>query len=107
MSKVVKPTLAEVKRRIKGLPRDQQRSVVCSLVGHSLIVTACFGYVHCARCDAGVGDQLAGGYANAGKSVRIGHNCSTCRKNYKKLDWRHKFLTPNPFTKSKEAKVLA
>lgn len=90
-------TLTEVKKRIKGLDKDRQRSTVCALVGHSLVVTGCFGYVYCGRCGAQVGDQLGGIYGNAEKSVRIGHNCDTCRKNYAGLDWRHKFLTPDPF----------
>lgn len=93
------PTRSEVLQRIKGLPKEQQRSVVCALVGHSLVVTGCFGYIYCARCEQQIADSLAGINANAEIQVRVGHNCSTCRSNYKKLDWRHKLLTPNPFAK--------
>jgi hypothetical protein len=75
--------------------------MVCALVGHSRIVTGCMGYVYCARCEAQVGDQLAGVYAGAEESVRVGHNCATCRKNYKAMGWRDKLLSPNPFTKAK------
>jgi hypothetical protein len=90
-------TAAEVRKRIRGLKPEQQRSVVCSLVGHSRIVEGCFDYVHCGRCGAQIGDQLAGVYNGAPESVRIGHNCATCRANYKKLTWRDKFLAKDPF----------
>ena len=93
-------TRAEVMKRIKGLSKEKQRAVVCSLVGHSLIVTGCFGYVYCARCEAQIADSLGGINANAEAQVRVGHNCPTCRTNYKKLDWRHTLLTPNPFKKT-------
>ena len=92
-------TLIEVKKRIKGLTEDEQKKVVCALVGHSLIRTGCFGYWYCARCDTQVADSLAGINASAEIQVVVGHDCAICRKNYKKLDWKHKFLTPNPFTK--------
>lgn len=91
--------LVELKRRIRGLPPDVQRKSVCALVGHSLIVEACFWYITCARCGAQVGDKLMGGYSQAERCVQIGHNCTTCRKNYAALDWRSKFLAPNPFSK--------
>jgi hypothetical protein len=94
-------TLAEVKARIKGLSLEQKKAMVCALVGHSLITTACFGYVYCARCDAQIADQLGGGFANAEKSVRVGHKCKTCRKNYAAMEWKDRFLAPDPFAKAK------
>ena len=94
-------TVAEVRKRIRGLKPEVQKSVVCSLVGHSLIVTACFGYIYCGRCGAQIADKLGGGgYANAEKCVQVGHNCPTCKANFKKLTWRDKFLAPDPFKKS-------
>jgi hypothetical protein len=96
-------TSAQVRRRIRGLLLTEQRKVVCALVGHSLIVESCFGYVHCARCGAQIADKLGGaGFSGAEKCVQIGHNCEMCHKNYKALGWQHKFLTPNPFAKRKE-----
>jgi hypothetical protein len=100
-------TLAEVKRRLAGVPKDRQGAVVCALIGHSRIVTGCFGYVHCARCEAQIADQLGGSYGGAAESVRVGHNCATCRKNYRGMDWRDKFLAPNPFPKRTKEKADA
>lgn len=93
-------TFADVKRRVLGLRGEQRKKTVCALVGHSRIVTQCFGYVHCARCDAQIADKLGGsGYAQAEECVVVGHNCKQCRENYKAMDWHDKYLTPNPFTK--------
>lgn len=94
-------TLAEVKRRIAGLRGEQRKSTVCALIGHSRIVTFCFGYANCGRCGAQVGDSLGGVWSGAESSVIIGHNCKVCRKNYKSMTWRDKFLVPNPFAKKK------
>ena len=97
-------TKQEVQKRIKGLPKEQRNSVVCSLIGHSNIVTACFGYIHCGRCEAQIADKLGGaGYAKAETCVQVGHNCAVCRKNYKDMDWRDKWLVPNPFKAKKAA----
>src|SRR5688500_14077595 len=94
-------TLAEVKRRIVGIPPARKAATVCALVGHSRIVTQCFGYVNCARCDAQIADRLGGaGYAQAEESVVVGHNCPKCRKNFKAMGWRDKLLTPDPFKAS-------
>lgn len=97
-------TRAEVTNRIKGLSPAQRRSVTCSLIGHSRIVTACFGYINCGRCGAQIADKLGGaGYAEAPNCVQVGHNCRDCRKNFRRMDWKDKFLTPNPFKKEKAA----
>jgi hypothetical protein len=90
-------TLAGVKKRIAGLPAEQAKSVVCALVGHSMIQTHCFGYFNCARCGERVGDSLGSIYPGAEKAVIVGHNCKTCRDNFSALDWRSKFMTPDPF----------
>ena len=92
-------TRTEVLKRIRGLAGPQRKSTVCALIGHSRIVDGCMGEVYCGRCDTKIADQLMGGYAGAEDSVRIGHNCRTCRSNFRKMTWRDKFLVPNPFTK--------
>lgn len=89
-------TQQDVEARIAGLDEETQRRTVCAMVGHSDVVTQCFGYVHCARCEAQIGDTL-GGIFDLTSCVIVGHKCETCQTNYEKLDWRHKFMTPNPF----------
>lgn len=79
-----------------GGDKKKRNSVVCSLIGHSNIQTGFFGYIYCGRCGDQVGDTLGGVYSNE-KSVMVGHNCKTCRKNYKKLTWKDKLYAPtNP-----------
>lgn len=90
-------TKARVQERIKGLPEAQAKNVVCALVGHSKIQTACFGYYHCARCGDQVGDSLGSTYPGAETAVIVGHNCERCQSNFAKLDWRSKWMTPDPF----------
>lgn len=97
-------TRAEVLKRIKGLSGAQRRSVVCSLVGHSRIVTAFFGYINCARCGEQIADKLGGaGFAEAPNCVQVGHNCAICRKNFRRMGWKDKLLTTNPFKKERAA----
>jgi len=74
---------------------EKLKAIFCIFFGHSNIIETCFGYVHCARCDAQIGDTLAGCYSNT-KAVIVGHNCKECKENYKKLTWKDKFLAPNP-----------
>lgn len=74
------------------------KKIFCVLFGHSRIQESCIGYISCARCGEQLGDVLGGCY-DTSKSVIIGHNCDTCKSNYKKLTWKDKFLTPNPFKK--------
>ena len=90
----------EAKLAALGLPEGDERikGIVCSLIGHSNIITSCFGYIHCARCDAHIGDSLGGFYRNE-NAVIVGHNCETCRMNYEKMGWEDKFLCPDPFAK--------
>src|SRR4051812_5582844 len=104
MSKKHALSLAEVKKILARAPKESRASVVCSLVGHSKIVTGCFGYVHCARCDAQIGDRLASIFDLA-QHVIVGHGCRDCRKNFKALDWRSTFMAPNPFAKRDHAKA--
>lgn len=89
-------TKAEVSKRVQGLDGAERNAVVCALVGHSGIQTACFGYYFCARCGAQVGDTLAGAYDPSGVVV-VGHNCKTCRNNYKVMGWQDKLFAPDPF----------
>ncbi|NSW82739.1 MAG: hypothetical protein HPY90_05600 [Syntrophothermus sp.] len=80
-----------------GINDESQRNkVVCALIGHSKIVSMCFGYVYCGRCDEQIGDTLAGGF-DASKCVVIGHNCKTCRENYKNLTWEDTIYCKQPF----------
>jgi ribosomal protein L37AE/L43A len=95
-------TKAEALKRIKGLPLDQQKSVLCALVGHSRIQSVCFGYWSCARCEAQVGDSLGGAYSGADKVI-VGHDCSTCRENAKSITWRDTLLAPDPFPEAAQA----
>ena len=81
---------------------EQKKRVVCSLIGHSMIQTICFGYHYCGRCGAQVGDSLALVYPKASETVIIGHNCDVCRKNYKKMTWKDKFLIEDPFKVEEE-----
>ena len=77
--------------------QEQRKAITCSLLGHSLIVTQCFGYIYCARCGTQLGDQWISGYENAPHAVFVGHNCAQCRCNYAALGWEHKVLCPDPF----------
>lgn len=98
-------TQTQVKAVLAGIPSDRRRGVVCQLIGHSRIVTACFGYIYCGRCGMQVADKLGGaGYSYAAECVQVGHNCKTCRENFKKMDWRDKWMTPDPFATRKASR---
>lgn len=77
---------------------EKQNSVTCALIGHSKVVSVFWGYVHCARCGDQIGDTLGGMYS-AVNNVVVGHNCPTCRENWKKLTWKDKLFIENPFVK--------
>ena len=83
------------------LTDDQRNAVTCSLIGHSKIQDCCFGQFTCGRCGDVVGDALMSVYPGAATVVVIGHNCETCRENYKKTNWRDRLFVANPF-KSEE-----
>jgi hypothetical protein len=87
-------TQGDVLERIKGLSVETQKAIVCALVGHSRIVQSCFGQITCARCDAILGDTLAGCY-DLKDRVIVGHNCPHCREVYATLTWRDKLLAPS------------
>lgn len=92
----------EVEARIRGLKPEQAKAVVCALVGHSRIVTMCMGYVHCARCEAQIGDTI-GGASTTKENVIVGHACDTCRANFARCDWTDTFMAPDPFDPEKVA----
>lgn len=91
-------TKAEVKKRIAGLGEGQQKEMVCVLVGHSRILEFCFGYHHCARCMALLGDSLAGSYQdnNAVYPSHLGRKIKgcNCAENAKAMTWRDTFKAP-------------
>jgi len=107
-TKTVKPTKTkkaeahelterELKQKLRALGQvseEQKKSIVCSLIGHSKIQSACFGYFSCGRCGDQVGDSLASIY-DASNVVIIGHNCEKYRENFQKLTWRDKFMAPD------------
>jgi hypothetical protein len=78
-----------------------KRKVLCARHGHPPVVSLCFGYVHCARCEAQIGDRLGGVFDTSNYCV-VGHDCEVCRGVWKKLTPKQRELTPNPFKKAKE-----
>lgn len=95
-------TRASLHAKLKALdPADggARNAIVCALIGHSSIVTYCFGYVSCSRCEAQLGDTLAGAYSLK-DSVIVGHDCARCQTNYSKLGWRDKLYARAPFRKA-------
>lgn len=96
-SKITKKELMSKLKVLDIQDKETRNSVVCGLIGHSRIQTACFGYYYCARCGNQLGDTLCSIYPGAEDAVVVGHNCKTCRKNYKTLTWRDKLYCPNPF----------
>jgi hypothetical protein len=96
---ITKPALIKM---LAGIPIDSHKATVCAIIGHSRIVEESWGYIHCGRCEAKVGDVLGGSF-DISKCVVIGHGCDICRALYKKLDWHDKFLAQNPFPKEKKA----
>jgi hypothetical protein len=101
--KITKSQLLAQVRAARPKGKDQRNKIVCALLGHSRIATMCFGYVYCGRCEDQVADKLMGSDAIASERVVIGHNCKTCRANYKKMDWRDKLYVADPFKKKKAA----
>ncbi len=95
----------ELKKVLKKISykfgNKQRNKIVCSLIGHSRISTMCFGYRHCGRCEELLGDSLGSTDYNKPEAVLIGHNCKTCRANYKKCTWKDKLYVPDPFKKIK------
>jgi len=82
----------EKKLAVLGDIEDEaKKRIVCALIGHSLIVTNCMGYVHCARCEEQLGDTLARIYDDS-DNVIVDHECDTCRTNWGKLTWIDKYM---------------
>ena len=80
---------------------NKVKKMLCIWMGHSNVLEGCFGYMSCARCGEQLGDSLGGAYRNSRCAI-VGHNCKTCRANYKKLTWRDKLLAPNPLKEEKK-----
>lgn len=107
MTPVVVNSERELRAKLSGmgkLDKETRNRVVCSLIGHSRIQTACFGYFNCGRCGAQVGDTLASSYPGAGTAVVVGHACKTCRKNYRACTWKDRLYTPHPFPAKRKKK---
>ena len=97
---ITKKELMEKLKILKPKNKEQRNILVCALLGHSKISTTCFGYRYCGRCKTQVGDSLGSVDFGAKEAVVVGHNCKTCRRNYKKLTWQDKLYCPNPFKKT-------
>ena len=88
-------TVEELEEKITALgdlDEAQNCSIVCALIGHSKIIYTSLGYNQCGRCK----DPLA---YEIREVVVIGHDCSTCRANFEKCDWKDKYLVADPFEK--------
>ena len=99
-------TREDLVRKLEALGEittPERNRITCALIGHSRIVTYCFGYVSCARCGDQIGDTL-GGMASLEHSVVVGHACDICRANYEKLSWQDKLFVANPFEGQEGAK---
>lgn len=93
-------TKKELKQKIEALgelKHDQKMSIICSLIGHSNICTAFFGYRYCGRCGDQLGDSLGSVDYFAKQAVLVGHKCDTCIENYKDSTWKDKLYTKDPF----------
>lgn len=84
-------TKREVLKRIEGLDEGHARSVVCALIGHSRVQDQFWGEWTCHRCDARLGDSLAGCY-DASDVVLMDHHCDQCRAAIAKLTWKDTLL---------------
>ena len=93
-----KKELLEILAKIPIKNKQQRNDLICSLIGHSRICDSFFGY--CGRCGEQLGDNLGSIDYGNNKAVIIGHNCKTCRKNYKECDWQDKLYVKNPFSKT-------
>ena len=102
MKKITKKELMRKLDLLKPINKQERNELVCVLVGHSRISTTSWGYRYCARCGEQVGDNLGSIDPGAESSVIVGHNCKTCRKNYKKCTWQDKLYCPDPFKKEKK-----
>jgi hypothetical protein len=69
----------------KKLTEQQKKAIYCVKHGHSKIVSMSFGYVHCGRCEAQIGDTLGGVFPQMPECALIGHNCQICQANIAKM----------------------
>ena len=87
--------LKEVKSRIGGIDEEVQQKMVCAMVGHSRLLTQCFGYHHCARCGAQVGDSLGGSFRDVDNKMGltiINCACEKCSTSYAAFTWKDLFM---------------
>ncbi|MCK5235945.1 MAG: hypothetical protein KAR06_03080 [Deltaproteobacteria bacterium] len=90
-----KEAIQRINSAVKLLNTSKEEAA-CMLLGHSGIVGSCFGQITCGRCGEVIGDALTSTY-DAGDKVLVGHKCETCVSNFKKMNWRDKLYTPDPF----------
>lgn len=102
MQEITKAQLAKKIKALGDIEVEQRNSIICSLIGHSKISTTCFGYRYCARCGDRLGDSLGSIDYGMPEAVIVGHNCPTCKENFKKCDWKDKLFVKNPFAKNYE-----
>lgn len=94
---LTKQGLLQKLKALGAITKEQRNATVCALIGHSHIVTRCFGYISCARCESQIGDTLLTGVST--DTVVVGHNkdCPDCKAAYAKMGWQDKLYVPNPF----------
>ncbi len=85
--KTAELTKQAVRALVAKVPANRRAATICALVGHSRIITTCFGYVSCGRCEDQIGDTLASVFDTT-KCVIVGHDCPKCRENGKALTWK-------------------
>lgn len=69
--------------------------LICAWLGHSQLVTYCFGYESCARCGTQIADTLGGAKTDL-VIVNDFHVCDQCKTRYKTLGWKDKLLSKKP-----------
>ena len=98
------PDIGSLERILDTLPikdEEHKKEIVCSLIGHSRIMSNFMGYHDCGRCGARLGDTLASIFPAATIAVLIGHNCDKCKENFKDCTWKDTYLVEDPFYHAK------
>lgn len=69
-------------------------AIFCALFRHSHLTTNCMGYKYCARCDAQLGDSLAGVGLPVPPYFQIGQlcQCEKCKESFDSLNWIDRFM---------------